>query len=525
MPEDAPLPPPTLPLGNPPPPQRVFLPNVSLSDLTVTQRGFVVTIRRIEEDITPTTTGREVQEMVVEALPPEALFHDELLAVPTLYRDLRNWLVGRGVPMGQHPSRRVLHIVAEHLYEDRDDKSLANELAKAVLRARRPAPAAAAGAANPAPPDSGAPTTRALCHQLNTRYRDDTKKFSGLDGEAFHEHVATYQQLTRCLGATQEQRLELMFLMLAGEAKRFYDEHVHGCVVTFSEAVQLITEQFNPEITQTQTHNELSLLRWNHYVKQGKTELQAIRELYKTVSRKAPLFPLAYRSDRHKKDFLRHALVGVAWAEPVINRCESEATSFQKMYAELAGALQLNLEGRQVNELEAAIGQKPMPIQYAGQGTYGRPSKGVDAPRPAGGGNGGGVGSGGRKFDPLTITGCFNCDAKDHLMKDCKRPIDFVKIADEKLAYWSKKRGGKATAAAVLYAMADQMNQISTRNAEAAGCDGGDESGSVGEDEQQLFQALLARGVVGDASDGAVGGVIVPKVGTAMAAPGFQPGA
>lgn len=69
----------------------MFLPNVSLADLTVTQRGFVVTIRRIEEDITPTTTGKEVPEMVVDALPPEVLSQDELLAMPTLYRDLRNW--------------------------------------------------------------------------------------------------------------------------------------------------------------------------------------------------------------------------------------------------------------------------------------------------------------------------------------------------------------------------------------------------------------------------------------------------
>lgn len=499
----------------------MFLPNVSLADLTVAQRGFVVTIRRIEEDITPTTTGKEVQEMVVDALPPEVLFHDELLAMPTLYRDLRNWLVNRGVPMGQHPSRRVLHIVAEYLYEDQDDKNLANELAKAVLRARRPAPAAAAAAAvaaNPAGGDYGAPTTRALCHQLNSRYRDDSKKFSGLDGEAFHEHVATYQQLTRCLGATQEQRLELMFLMLAGEAKRFYDEHVHGCVVTFSEAVQLITEQFNPEITQTQIHNELSLLRWTTYVKQGRTELQAVRELYKIISRKAPLLPLAYRSDRHKKDFLRHALVGVAWAEPVINRCESEATSFQKMYAELSGALQLHLEGRQVNEMEAAAEQKPVPIQYSGQGTYGRPSKSVVASKSPGGGAGGG------RFDPLTIAGCFNCDAKDHLMKDCKRPIDYVKTADEKLAYWTKKRGGKATAAAVLFAMAEQLNETENTGGGAAGRDTGEDD-SQGESEQKLFQTLMARGVVGDASDGTINGVIVPQPGTTMAEPGFRPGA
>eukprot|EP00170_Pyropia_yezoensis_P006804 contig_27730_g6826 len=43
-------------------------------------------------------------------------------------------------------------------------------------------------------------------------------------------------------------------------------------------------------------------------------------------------------------------------------------------------------------------------------------------------------------------------------MRDCKRLVDYVKAAQRKLAYWSKKRAGRPTAAAVLFATMEQMN-------------------------------------------------------------------
>lgn len=174
-----------------------------------------------------------------------------------------------------------------------------------------------------------------MTHQLGSRYREGTKKFAGADGEAFYEHVSKYQQVMRSMGATHDQKLEPMYHILEGEAKRYFDEQVEGQVATFAEAVSLISERFNPEVTQTQTRNELSLLRFNAYVKQGMTEEKSLKEPHTVIAKNAPLLPLEYRADRQKRAFLRHALLGVAWAEPVLNRCISQGVCFQTMYAEL----------------------------------------------------------------------------------------------------------------------------------------------------------------------------------------------
>ncbi|KAK1862344.1 hypothetical protein I4F81_004918 [Pyropia yezoensis] len=285
-------------------PTIAFMAGVTLSDLTITVRGFVVAMRKVEEGATAATTRAQVKEMIAETFPPESLFDPELNTIPTLYRDLRAWLQAHGVVIGVRPKRRILHHLAEYLYDNEEDKQMAHDMARMVL--------------------------------------------------------------------DKQRRMRQADPVPVGEAK------------------------LNPEITQIQTRNELALLRFNAFVKQGMSEMNALKELHKVITKNAPLLPLEYRTDRLKRDFIRHALVGVPWAEPVINRCTSVGAQFQELYAELAGALQLNLEGRITNSREDGLGdQKPVaipvqltadgkhvviPTHYANQGMYALPNKGMSPP-------------------------------------------------------------------------------------------------------------------------------------------------
>eukprot|EP00170_Pyropia_yezoensis_P002438 contig_10214_g2442 len=115
---------------------------------------------------------------------------------------------------------------------------------------------------------------------------------------SFDTVVADYQQITRSLGANHDQKLELLYLILAGEAKRYYKDVVEGRVVTFAEAAHLITEKFNPEATQTQTYNELGLMRYKAFVKAGMSEMQALQEVSRLIITKTPFLSLEYRTDR-----------------------------------------------------------------------------------------------------------------------------------------------------------------------------------------------------------------------------------
>lgn len=250
------------------------------------QRGIVLAVRGLEGDITAETPAAAVKAMVAETPPPKDLCQVELAQLPSFYKDIRAWLVSHGVTMGPHPSRRITHIVSEYLYDDSDDKTLAHDMVRMILdnkmRIQHDAPLPAAPPVAPAVGAVGAaatpacitelanPTTRILTRQLSSRYRHDDQKFCGGEDKAFHEVVAGYQQLMRSLVADHDQKMELIYLVLGGEAKSFDDEKVEGQVVTFAEAVDLIGEKFNPEITQTQTYNKLGLLRVNQCVRQGR---------------------------------------------------------------------------------------------------------------------------------------------------------------------------------------------------------------------------------------------------------------
>lgn len=232
-------------------PTHAFIAGVTLSDLTITQRGFVLAMRKVEEGATTATTHVQVDEMIAETFPPESRFDPDLNAIPTLYRDLRAWLQAHGVVIGVHPKRRILHHLAEYLYDNEEDKQMAHDMARMVLdkqRRMRQADPVPVGEAVPhrvaaIGADHEAPTLRSLTQQLGSTYRHVSTKFSGADGEAFHEYVASYQQAMRTSGASHDQKLELMYHILHGEVKRYYDEQIEGQVATFAEAVHLISEK------------------------------------------------------------------------------------------------------------------------------------------------------------------------------------------------------------------------------------------------------------------------------------------
>lgn len=147
-------------------------------------------------------------------------------------------------------------------------------------------------------------------------------------------------------------------------------------------------------------------------------------------------------------------------------------------------------------------GQTFFAVHFSNKGIYGNAVKGV------GSGGKGGVSGGKTKFDPLSIAECINCDGKDHVMRDCKRPIDYVKAAHQKRS-WSMKRAGNPTAAAVLYDMAHQMNGPGDER-------GGTEMEGATEDvsEQLYFEALMAS------SGSTVGGTTIEPGTLVITTPG-----
>lgn len=135
---------------------------------------------------------------------------------------------------------------------------------------------------------------------------------------------------------------------------------------------------------------------------------------------------------------------------------------------------------------------------------YGRPNKGVGASRPGGGGaRSVGAPPAGERFDPLTVSGCFNCNHPGHTMRDCHKPVNATLQAQRKLDYFAKKRGGRPVAAAILYALCRQLDSAVGADGEMAPTEPIDvEDVDEDDDEAAVFEALMVtdQGASHDAS-------------------------
>lgn len=163
--------------------QEIFLENEDLSVFSPAQQGFIRVIRGIEEEINDNTTGNDVKAMVVEAYPPEYLFDPDLAAYPKMYIKLRNWLAKHHAGLGNHPTRRVVNLLAERLYTQSADIEHAKDLARALLQPRvRRAVGGAGGAAASNTHGSGQtmPLDR-IAQNIGMRYSKDSMKFTGAE--------------------------------------------------------------------------------------------------------------------------------------------------------------------------------------------------------------------------------------------------------------------------------------------------------------------------------------------------------
>lgn len=70
------------------------------------QRGFVTSIRILAHD--ENIVGDALKRKVADIFPPAVLFSDDLQALPTIYKALRDFLNSRSATLQQYASRRIM---------------------------------------------------------------------------------------------------------------------------------------------------------------------------------------------------------------------------------------------------------------------------------------------------------------------------------------------------------------------------------------------------------------------------------
>lgn len=480
----------------------------TLGALTSQQKGFIASIRAIEQDAG--LTGINLKRAVADMFPPASLFAKEICDLPAVWKELRDFLDRRGANLQQHSSHRVINTLAHGLYEEPEDTQAAIDIAKEIVAAgRRPrhdlnryaSHSSSSGTVAPQMNQSASPhgtSAEKLAHNVAMRLRDNEKKFSGELGDSWMEFVDEYLQMSRDYNLSPAQKLQYLHNLLRGYAKRFYLDKVDGYATSFQQAVQMLELEYNSAVRQTRVKNYLNSLRITSFTAEGTEVSAALSNLYKAIIKLSRQAPRSHQGDAHKVEFLRNAVVGMPWSSEPLSRVATHSLTFQQLYAELEAALQLDKESKlatlrdQVQiQRKVAIPEETLGIHYIGQGRYlnnpgtfrGRkPVKSARFNQRPTSSYSGEQRSRKSPFDPLTVLGCFNCGG-NHLIKDCRKPLNVAKSAAGKLEYYARKAKHKPFA--VHQVLADLCQQLDGTESEA------DDHAEYGADDLSIFESLL----------------------------------
>lgn len=446
-----------------------FMASMDFAHLSPFQKGFILSIRSLEEDvISSQMPGNEVKSSVAEMFPPGVLFNDDLMNLPLCHRKLRDWLDSNGANMVQHSSRRVLMTLATNLYDEAEDREAAEEIVKELIARMRSRRDGSSSQETPSLQTSSSATpSRELdsntAHKVAMRFKEDKKKFSGAIGEYFNDFVSDYLQAARDYDLTPTQKLQYLHNVLTGDAKRFYYNRIEGYAAGFSQAVTMLQDEYNSAVRQDRCKNYLSSLRLAKFADEGLELSSALEKTYKVITKLSPQVPQSHRGEAHKVEFLRKAVVGYEWATEPLSRIATHKLTFQNLYSELESALHLAKEG-QLARMGDRIGKSHPKnddvagVLYESQGRYLNKHAGLRTRNTPHWKRRGQT----KPSSPLDLMGCFNCDDPNHTLNDCKRPVNAARAAQRRLEYYSKKQKKNASVQQVLYELCSQLDSADT---------------------------------------------------------------
>jgi predicted phage-related endonuclease len=109
---------------------------------------------------------------------------------------------------------------------------------------------------------NNAPGTGAqISHKMAMRFAKSDTKFTGDLDQSYTEFISNYQDASKYYELTPTQKLQYIYLLFDGEAKRFYRNYVANTVKTFNEAHARLLEEHNSSTRQNRVKKELSRLR------------------------------------------------------------------------------------------------------------------------------------------------------------------------------------------------------------------------------------------------------------------------
>lgn len=98
---------------------------VGMNDTT---RGIVISLGTVG-----TETGDALRELITDLLSPEVLLNKGTAQFPSLWPDIRKFLVGRGTTLRVHNCHHAIYTIANTISASEEENQTATELARCVI--------------------------------------------------------------------------------------------------------------------------------------------------------------------------------------------------------------------------------------------------------------------------------------------------------------------------------------------------------------------------------------------------------
>lgn len=263
---------------------------------------------------------------------------------------MQKFLTQRQVTLTGYQRCRAVYTLAHSLFSDENDKRIALKMAQDLLSSgqswRRQAQQSEQTLHRGGKQQHGQYAMEKAAHNVTMRLRDKDQKFCRDLGQCWQDFVDDYDQIVEDYHLNEKQHLSYLHNLLPKEGHPYYLEEVNLDVETYAEAVALTEKEFILLVRQTRLKNHLSNLRFAKFVNTDVNTAAALAIIYKQIFHVSQQEPHPHRGDARKIEFFRAAVIGSEWDNEPLSHVATSHLSYQKQYAELEIAVQLDEKSR-----------------------------------------------------------------------------------------------------------------------------------------------------------------------------------
>lgn len=142
--------------------------------------------------------------------------------------------------------------LSTNVYEDPEDREAAIEMARDIVAKgrRRPSSADSSVEQYAGGEQHSVEKSYKLAHNFVMRFMNTSSKFRGDIGKFWQEFIHEYRQVSRYYRLFNQQKLDYLYNLLYGDAKRFYLDSVYGYAQSFQEVVDTVEREYNSIVRQ-----------------------------------------------------------------------------------------------------------------------------------------------------------------------------------------------------------------------------------------------------------------------------------